>query len=343
MVHPLISNNDWRLDQLKYSITTMQREGVFSFEDKQGLKALEAVNSFFEIDGDLWYYDREIDLKTNKITKFLRRAITFPELVFGKIKKYKRIILMSGTLFPPKAYMTLYGLTNKYALIEVPREAQKVFYATYVQTNMNSRMKNRNIGMLKAQLDLIIQLHSLNPQHTLVFSTSHNYTTNMVKLANYYYPDQALYAEGTSSQNQVLIDKFRMLDHELLFVTMSGSFSEGIEIKEEKNGASKITLIIFTGIPHPPPTLTHRLLEYKYIQRFGQRQTLLFLKWLPIYQTLLQAAGRGIRRPTDACAIICLDYRLPALQIFPQKLMLTTSDFQRIIEQLKQFYEQNIN
>ena len=204
-------------------------------------------------------------------------------------------------------------------------------------------MKNRNIGMLKAQLDLIIQLHSLNPQHTLVFSTSHNYTTNMVKLANYYYPDQALYAEGTSSQNQVLIDKFRMLDHEFLIVTMSGSFSEVFEIKEEKYGASKITLIIFTGIPHPPPTLTHRLLEYKYIQRFGQRQTLLFLKWLPIYQTLLQAAGRGIRRPTDACAIICLDYRLPALQIFPQKLMLTTSDFQRIIEQLKQFYEQNIN
>ena len=123
---------------------------------------------------------------------------------------------------------------------------------------------------------------------------------------------------------------------------MSGSFSEGIEIKEDKTGVSKITLIIFTGIPHPPPTLNQRLLEYKYMQRFGQRRTLLFLKWLPIYQTLLQAAGRGIRQPTDACAIICLDYRLLALQIFPQRLMLTTTDFHKIMDQLKQFYNQTI-
>ena len=83
-------------------------------------------------------------------------------------------------------------------------------------------------------------------------------------------------------------------------------------------------MIIFTGIPHPPPTLSQQLLERRYVKRFGQRNTIFFLKWLPIYQTLLQAAGRGIRRPTDQCTIICLDYRLPGLGIFPKNISITT-------------------
>ncbi|OLS25623.1 MAG: ATP-dependent DNA helicase [Candidatus Heimdallarchaeota archaeon LC_3] len=333
--------DEWNLNRIMYPINEYAGKQLPSKEDRDGLNALKILHTFLSTEGDLWYYDKEEYRDYNnrrQYYKVMKRVLAFPETILKKIASFNRIILMSGTLFPPKAYLTLYGLDETFSLVEVPHEPRKIKYFTFSHPNISSRQKNRGLALFKVQDQLINRLHQINPNHTLVFSTSKVFTNDLSKVYSALFPNEEIFVESSSQQNQVMLEKLRLKKHELIFGTLAGSFSEGVEIKDRITEASKITMIIFTGIPHPPPTLSQQLLERRYLQRFGQRNTIFFLKWLPIYQTLLQAAGRGIRRPTDQCTIICLDYRLPGLGIFPKNNSITTTEFGDILIAVKSFY-----
>jgi Rad3-related DNA helicase len=343
MVQPVITeDNAWQLDSILFVINSYLHQKVPLVEDRKGLKALQRVYSFLSTEGDLWYFDiekyRERDGKQYG-RKVFKRVLAFPESIFAKIKQFQRVILMSGTLHPPKAYQTLYGLDESYKIVEVPHESRKIKYLMFVYPHLSSRMKDRSVDLFKTQCYLVKELHKLNPNHTLVFSTSRAYTKDLRNVFERMYPEQEVYIEGTSAQNQIILNKLTLKKHELMFTTLAGGFSEGVEIKDRYTEASKITMIVFTGIPHPPPTLAQQLLEYKYMNRYGQLLTTIFLKWLPIYQVLLQAAGRGIRRPTDRCIIISLDNRLPSLSIFPRETSFITDKWERVIAEVKRFYK----
>lgn len=152
---------------------------------------------------------------------------------------------------------------------------------------------------------------------------------------------KTVYCEGSSNENQIILDELRTKDHELIFATFGGSFSEGIEIKDKITNKSKISLIIFCGIPVPPPTIQQKILQTKYLQRYATKIAYLFLYWLPMYQTLLQAAGRGIRSPNDFTAIICLGDRLFNLCIFSDEYMIKNNNVNTIKEKFPAFYTLN--
>ena len=339
-IKPIVSKDDWRLEQLQLIITQLRQVRLKNKEEYEGLRMLEILHTFLTNSGDFWYFDKEIEIKQDKsyLIKVLKRVMPFPELIFQEIKSFKRILLMSGTLYPPEAYMTLFGLDNTFVVKQIPQDNQNITFSTYVQFGLSSRNKDRSIRLLQFQIEKIIELYHCNPQHTIVFSTSHNYTNFLIKIIEKKYPYQEIYFEGTSANNQIILEKLRILNHKLIFTTLGGSLSEGIEILDRHTKRSKITLIIFTGIPIPPPTILEKLLENLYIKKYGKLKSLIFLKWLPIYQALLQAAGRGIRSPFDQCAVVCLDYRLPSLNIFPKHKMLISSDWNQVLKNLKDFY-----
>ncbi|OLS25173.1 MAG: ATP-dependent DNA helicase [Candidatus Heimdallarchaeota archaeon LC_3] len=343
MANPLIDHeNSYQLARIDYAIESFLGRKIPSEEDRRGLNALRLLHNFLSTDGDLWYYDKEdfITKEGKKIVyKVMKRMMPFPETTLNKIETFSRVILMSGTLFPPRAYLTLFGLDKSFQLVEVPHEPRKIKYLTFMHPNISSRQRDRGSQLFKIQDQLIDQLHDLNPKHTLVFSTSKVFTKDLGKVYSALYPEKEIFIESTSQQNQVMLEKLRLKKHELIFATLAGGFSEGVEIKDRITEASKIAMIIFTGIPHPPPNLTQLLLEHRFIKRFGKKNTIFFLKWLPIYQTLLQAAGRGIRRPTDQCIIICLDYRLPGLGIFPKLLSTNTYNIGIITSLVQSFFE----
>jgi Rad3-related DNA helicase len=339
--HLIAPDEDWRLDSIQYIINEYTGKPIPQEKDRKGLKALKQIHTFLATEGNLWFFDKDhyIDHKGNKLYyKVMKRVLAFPESILCKISSFNRVIFMSGTLYPPKAYMTLYGLDESFQLVEVPKESRKIQYLNFVHPNMSSRQKNRSIGLFKTLSQIIKQLHDLNPNHTLVFSTSKAFTGDLKKIFGLSFPGMEAYSESTSQQNQIILEKLRLKRHELIFATLAGGFSEGVEIKDRGTEASKITMIIFTGLPHPPPTLTQQLLEEQYLKRFGQKNTIFFLKWLPIYQTILQAAGRGIRRPTDKCIIVSLDYRLPNLGIFPEEFSRSYAEFDRLTDKIIDFF-----
>jgi Rad3-related DNA helicase len=339
---PLLSpEEEWILDNIEYVLNSYQGKRLPSEEDRKGLKALNRLHTFLSTEGNLWFFDKEeyFDWNNNKqYHKVIKRMLAFPDTVLNKIAQFKRIVLMSGTLYPPKAYMTLYGLDTSFQLVEVPHESRKIKYLTFLHPNLSSKQRNRSLNLFKVQSRAIKALHENNVSHTIVFSTSKAYTSDLSKVFVKIFPNIEVFQESSSQQNQIILEKLRLKRHELIFATLAGGFSEGVEIKDRITEESKITTIIFTGIPHPPPTLTQQLLEEKYLQKFGKRNTIFFLKWLPIYQTLLQAAGRGIRRPMDQCLIICLDYRLPGLNIFPKELSINSNEFAYILRKIQTFF-----
>ena len=275
-----IKNKDTISIFLQDSISNLKLKSLTNHEHN----SLITLQSFYDMitsdqDGELWHYDRE----DNK--KLLKRVIIFPETIFNLLSPISKVILMSGTIYPPEAYKYFFGLTNDYKIIKTPQYQNNILYAIYTNINFSSRFKNRNIGLFVKQNIIIEKLHNINPFHTLVFSTSHEFTQILVKCYEKLY-QKTVFNEGTSIENQNILSELTTKDHELIYATFGGSFSEGIEIKDNITNYSKITLIIFCGIPVPPPTVQQKLIKIKYLQRHSTQITSLFLKWLPIYQTL---------------------------------------------------------
>lgn len=159
-----------------------------------------------------------------------------------------------------------------------------------------------------------------DPRHTVVFSTSHNFTNDLATIHKNFYPVEHIYVEESSVNNQSILNQLREKNHELLYATFGGSFSEGIEVVDPLTKKSKIGLIIFSGLPFAPPSSGQGVVRYNYAIQYGADVADFMIESLPTYQKLMQAAGRGIRHPTDKCAIICLDYRLIEKKVFPQDI-----------------------
>jgi Rad3-related DNA helicase len=208
------------------------------------------------------------------------------------------------------------------------------------RNRLSSKQSDRKSVSFEVQAQIITVLHNFNPKHTIVFSPSEEYTKLLTKITKRKFPDQNFLVQGLTSQtNQLLLQTLKSQTHTLVFANIRGSFAEGIEILDEKTKLSKISMIIFTGFPASPPNQYQQVLEHYYQKKFGYKEKILFLRWMPVYQLLLQATGRGVRRPNDYCVIISLDYRIAQIKIFPKELTVNTANFQVIKTRLKEFFE----
>ena len=175
----------------------------------------------------------------------------------------------------------------------------------------------------------------------MVFSPSEEYCKSLFNLyVKRNLKDNSVNQGESSRDNELLLKDLQEQDHTLIFATLRGRLSEGIEILDKQTRASKVRMIIITGVPLPPPTNYQQLLEHKYAKRWGTKESLIFLRWMSVFQLLLQAVGRGIRRPTDHCAIVCLDNRIPKLAVFSKELSFVTNNWKLLVAKLQQFYRE---
>ena len=326
----------WLINQLTTAILHLQTMSTLTADDREGLAGLQALVALFRSEGNYWYYDARITKKGEK-TKVLGHIQVYAPMYFQMITSFKRILLMSATLYSLSLYKVVFGLTG-ITFITAHLQPKTSFLAIYMNARISSRLRTRSIYLYMWQVLVTRDLHTRNPGHTIVFSPSHRYTQFLASVHTRYCPDEHIYVENTSDNNQSILTQLRAKDHELVYATFGGSFSEGVEVVDPKTKHSKITLIIFTGIPIPPPTIAQYILKYAYTVRFTAIVAKFLVDILPVYHMLLQAAGRGIRRPTDRCALVCLDYRLALIDIFPHKTIIKTNRLKYLSTQLEKFY-----
>lgn len=273
------------------------------------------VKDFLQAKGDIWI----------SLDDTITQINPFPSKVFEFVSQYfDKSLLMSGTFQPLSFYQKLYGTSNFQSLI-IPQQYPFVFKAILKDPRYCSRFTNRSDNLYTRMASLIYQLHTRNPFHTAIFSPSYEIHTNLYRKLNQVVASNDenanIYLESSDPSHITdMITELKHLRHELFMGVLGGRLSEGVEIVTDKLSPprSLISLIIITGLPYPPPNVTHEVVFDLYTKRFG-RSSQALLTDLPIIRNVLQATGRGIRQFTDFNASIILDYRAISKQIFTGK------------------------
>ncbi len=264
------------------------------------------VKDFLSSRGDIWVSEENKVLQLNP----------YPHQAFNFVNDhFNRILLMSGTFNPLSLYQALYGLD--YATLRIPSDFQFSLNGILYQRHFTSKFTERNAKTYEAMATVIQRLHSSNPFHTIVFTTSHELKQKILA----YISLKTIYIENPST-TPFFIDELKQKRHECIFGVLGGKLSEGIEILDSKTNRSLLSLIIIAGLPFPRPDATNNLLRSLYMQKWGWRMAK-YLTMLPVTRGISQAIGRGIRSESDFAASLILDYRavkmrtmLPRVRIF---------------------------
>ncbi|UCG03405.1 MAG: PhoH family protein [Candidatus Heimdallarchaeota archaeon] len=251
------------------------------------------VKDFLISRGDIW-----VSEKKNKLIQLN----PYPHQAFNFINNFfDRVLLMSGTFTPLALYKALFDVN--YATLQIPSDFQFSLNGILYQRNFTSKFSERSVRTYETMAAVIERLHSSNPFHTIVFTTSHEFKQKL--LAHISLPDVYIENPGTTP---FFLDELRQKNHECIFGVIGGRLSEGIEILDSKTKRSLLSLIIIAGLPYPRPDASNQLLRSLYLKRWGYRMAKL-LSMLPVTRGISQAIGRGIRSESDFAASLILDYR----------------------------------
>ena len=262
---------------------------------------LQAVLKFLTSQGDAWISQ---DGTLYQVTPFV-------DEIFHFLSNFERTVLISGTFMPLRLHATLYGTTN-YHQVEIPTEFRKQYVGILQHPLFTSKHEKRSYKTFRAQVELIHQLHEVNPHHTLIVTPSYEYMNHLMNhglQADVIEPRQ-----GSAPLDEI---SFRHDDSLRIMGVMGGKITEGVELIHPDTRQSLLTLVIITGLAYPVPDTIHEYLMRTYSQKYGPKMAKDMLLQLPMIKMLYQAIGRGIRRPQDYSAAVILDYRVALLKHFP--------------------------
>ncbi|MFX0095030.1 MAG: helicase C-terminal domain-containing protein, partial [Candidatus Hodarchaeota archaeon] len=198
------------------------------------------------------------------------------------------------------------------------------------ELRFSSAHENHTPQTYQLYADAILQLHALNPDHTLVACASHDMKEQLRPFL------QTPYVEDPHQVVPPWLPDLSSRSNQLILTAMGGRLTEGLEILDLVTGRSKITLTVIAGLPFPVRDIQQNYLMYLYTRRYSAFLAEKFLIYLPTLTKLLQTLGRGIRSPSDYSAAVVLDYR--ATQFFLGSHQRFYREFDILMLELFRFY-----
>jgi len=242
--------------------------------------------------------------------------------VTGVVDQARSCIAMSGTLLPLEMYRDLIGLDPKRTIVkeyasQFPPENRLNVVVDSVSTRYPRRTKEE-YEKIAATLQ---QVHAaLEGKRLAFFFPSYKVMANVLQrmhLPNAFVQREAMNARETAE----LISSFKKARGTLCGV-MGGSLAEGIDYSEKE-----ILCACLVGIPLQEMNLEVQSLVDYYDKKFGRGWEYGYI--YPAMNKALQAAGRGIRKESDKCAVLFMDERYlwkNYRKCFPRDLFFTKSD-----------------
>ncbi|MDD1769624.1 MAG: ATP-dependent DNA helicase [Methanomassiliicoccales archaeon] len=243
-----------------------------------------------------------------------------PSLIAGPVfARLKGSIVMSGTLHPPEMFAELLGLEGRCATREYrspfPPENRIVLAAGDVSSRYRTRGEQTN----EAMAERVRRICAAVPGNVAAFFPSYDFLAGIALHLRRKETGKRILEESReltkNERDAMLVDLSREGDA-LLLATIGGSFSEGIDFRD-----NLLSAVIVAGFPLGPPSLENDLLRTHFAQKFGAKKAVLYSRTYPAISKVLQAAGRAIRSETDRAAIVLLDdrYLLPSVRdCFPE-------------------------
>lgn len=239
-------------------------------------------------------------------------------------------VLMSGTLRPPEMFRDLLGLVPERTAVRTYESPFSPEHrAVIVGRGFTTRFNARSEEMWSRMAATIADVAAATKNNVAVFAPSYRILADvraaMPAMQASTRPGLAtrpavqarrVTADGrdivedptmTKSERDGVLDRLdaarRQHRPAILWGVMGGSFSEGIDFRDNLLGA-----IVVVGLPLAPPDLEVEA-TIGYLESRFRGKGRLYGYVYPAMQKALQAMGRGIRSETDRCAVLLLDER----------------------------------
>ncbi len=219
-------------------------------------------------------------------------------------------ILMSGTLYPPKMYGDILGISESRTILKeytspFPKENRPVI----VTKGLTTAYTKRGPEMYKNFADTIVGITKLVKGNLAVFFPSYKLMSDISRLMQNNIEKRII----TEDRNMDKQDKDKI--HDLLIRSrknkgaiilgvMGGSLSEGIDYE-----GNVLESVIVVGLPLAPPSLETNALKKFYVIKFDEEKGQYYGYINPAMNKVAQAMGRCIRSESDRAVVILMDDR----------------------------------
>lgn len=199
---------------------------------------------------------------------------------------------------------------------------------------VTSRFRERSERMYARIGQSIMEVCSSAPGNVAVFFPSYDFMSSVLFQLRGLDIPKRLIAESqefTKNERDAILEDLRRSRDAVLMATIGGSFSEGVDFKD-----NLLSAVVVAGLPLSPPSPELDAMQMRLERRFGARKAKLYAQTYPALSKVLQAAGRAIRGEEDRAAIVLLDerYMLPAIAgAFPGDFRpRTSSDLRAVLD-----------
>lgn len=233
----------------------------------------------------------------------LRNVVPAPFLQ-GRLAAAESVVLFSATLSPVPYQLSLLGLPEHTAVVDIPPPFEKEQLQIRAYPNISTRFRDRNQSV-EALAQAMADGYQNKPGNYLAFFSSFAYLEQVLTHFQRQYPDIPAKAQQRQ-MSEPARDEFLagFTDHStgIGFVVLGGVFGEGIDLVGSRLiGAFVATL----GLPQWNPV--NEQMKTCLEARFGAGYDYAYL--YPGLQKVTQAAGRVIRSEQDSGTLHLLDDR----------------------------------
>ena len=220
-------------------------------------------------------------------------------------------ILMSGTLYPPKMYSDLLGLSSlrNVTCQEYSSPFDKHNKPISIATNVTTRFKQRGPENTQKIREHIYAVAKETPGHIAVFAPSYRQLEEFI--GDEGWPNRIVIKESSewkkSEVDQIIpdLEKYRKNKQKVLLAgVFGGKLSEGIDYCN-----NILDTVVCIGIPIAPPSVFSDALREFLETKFGRNKGWLYGSIQPAVNSVIQAMGRPIRSSNDRAFIVLLDSR----------------------------------
>ncbi|WP_428310036.1 ATP-dependent DNA helicase [Hydrocarboniphaga sp.] len=215
-------------------------------------------------------------------------------------------VLFSATLNPPHFYMSLLGLGEDTAWLDVPSPFASSQIELHIAGAISTRYRDRAKSVAPIA-DLIAAQYEKRPGNYLAFFSSYDYLRQVHEALAQRHPLLATHAQkaGMSELEQSgFLARFTAGSELIGFAVLGGAFAEGVDLPGDRLiGAFVATL----GLPQFNPV--NELMRERLTDIFGEDSGYDYAYLYPGLQKVVQAAGRVIRSRDDRGTIHLIDDR----------------------------------
>lgn len=251
-----------------------------------------------------------------------------PSIATKMLNNAKAAILMSGTMKPLEMHRDVLGLdpnNTKMKTYYSPFDPEKKI--NIITENFTTKFTSRDMENYLSIARTIDEIVKNTPGGVAVFFASYsvqNAIVPLLKSQNIFLQEEKMVPNAIDN----LLSEFRK-EQGVLCGVQGGSLAEGIDYKE-----GEIKTVVIVGVALEEKSLeVDAIIDY-YEEKFGKGWEYGYI--FPAVVRGMQAAGRGVRKENDRCAVVFMDQRFKWKKY---RDILETSERYALTDQVERYVE----